>query len=62
MYCSFKHGEYEGDRKGRFFIDLIEERFRQYVSKTKFEILEVWVSQDVRVDRTERWLNVVMKK
>ena len=62
MYCSFKHGEYEGERKGRFFIDLIEERFRQYVSKTKFEILEVWVSQDVRVERTERWLNVVMKK
>ena len=62
MYCSFKHGEYEGERGGRFFIDLIEERFRQYVFKTNFEILEVWVTQDVRPDRSERWLNVTMKK
>ena len=62
MYCSFKFGEYEGNRNGRFFLDLIEERFRQYVSKTKFEILEVCITQDVRPDRTEKWLNVVMKK
>jgi SAM-dependent methyltransferase len=62
MYCSFKVGEYEGERNGRFFLDLIEERFRQYVSKTKFNILEVSVSDDVRADRNEKWLNVVMKK
>ena len=62
MYCSFKFGEFEGKRNGRFFLDLIEERFRQYVSKTKFEILEVCITQDVRPDRTEKWLNVVMKK
>ena len=62
MYCSFKHGEYEGERKGRYFLDLIEERFRQFVEKTKFEILEVCITEDVRPDRTERWLNVVMKK
>ena len=62
MYCSFKHGEYEGERGGRFFLDLIAERFRQYVSKTKFEILEVWETKDVRPDRNETWLNVVMKK
>ena len=62
MYCSFKYGEFEGERKGRFFIDLIEERFRQYVSKTKFEILEVSITEDVRPDRLERWLNVILKK
>jgi SAM-dependent methyltransferase len=62
MYCSFKNGEFEGQRNGRFFLDLIEERFRQFVSKTKFHILEVSVTNDVRPDRTEKWLNVVMKK
>ena len=62
MYCSFKFGEFEGERNGRFFLDLIEERFRQYISKTKFEILEVCVTEDVRSDRTEKWLNVLMKK
>lgn len=62
MYCSFKFGEFEGERQGRFFLDLIEERFRQYVSKTKFEILEVSITNDVRPDREEKWLNVVMRK
>ena len=58
----FKYGEYEGERNGRFFLDLIEERFRQYVSKTNFEILELCVTQDVRPEKLEKWLNVVMKK
>ena len=62
MYCSFKHGEFEGERNGRFFLDLIEERFRQFVSKTKFKILEVSITKDVRPDRIEKWLNVVLKK
>ena len=62
MYCSFKHGEFEGERNGRFFLDLIEERFRQFVERTKFKILEVCITEDVRTDRTERWLNVVLRK
>lgn len=62
MYCSFKVGDFEGERQGRYFLDLIEERFRQYVSKTKFEILEVCITSDVRPDREEKWLNVVMKR
>lgn len=62
MYCSFKYGDYEGDRNGRFFMDLIEERFRQYVSKTKFNILEVCITEDVRPNRCEKWLNVILKK
>ena len=62
MYCSFKYGEFEGERNGRFFIDLIEERFRQFVKKTNFKILEVCITEDVRTDRTERWLNVVLRK
>ena len=62
MYCSFKCGEFEGERNGRFFLDLIEERFKQYVSKTNFEILKVCITQDVRPDRTEKWLNVIVRK
>ena len=62
MYCSFKYGEFEGERNGRFFLDLIEERVRQFVSKTKFQILEVFITEDVRPDKTERWLNVILKK
>ena len=62
MYCSFKYGEYEGERNGRFFIDLNEEAFRKYILKTKFKILEICITEDVRPDRNEKWLNAVIKK
>ena len=41
---------------------LIEERFKQFVEKTNFKILEVCITEDVRPDKTERWLNVILKK
>ena len=62
MYCSFKYGEYEGERNGRFFIDLNEEKFKHYITKTDFKILEICVTEDVRQDRTEKWLNVIIGK
>ena len=62
MYCSFKLGEFEGIRNGRFFVDLIEERFIQFVSKTQFKVLEILKTEDVRPDREEKWLNVVLRK
>ena len=62
MYCSFKHGDFEGERNGRFFTDLIEERFRQFVGKTNFTILEVYITEDVRSEKSERWLNVILRK
>ena len=62
MYCSFKYGEYEGERKGRFFLDLTEERIKQYIFETKFEILEMCITNDVRLDRNEKWINVILRK
>ena len=33
FYCSFKYGNYEGDRNGRYFTDLTEEEFNKVISK-----------------------------
>ena len=62
MYCSFKLGEFEGIKEGRYFTNLIEQRFRQFVSKTNLTILEVVITKDVRPDKNEEWLNVILKK
>ena len=62
MYCSFKFGDFEGELNGRRFLNLMEERFRIYVSKTKFKIIEMCVTDDVRPERSEKWLNVVLSK
>ena len=62
MYCSFKYGEFEGIRKERFFVDLNEESFKEYIKDTEFVIKEVLITKDVRPDREESWLNVILEK
>jgi SAM-dependent methyltransferase len=62
MYCSFKYGEFEGIRKERFFVDLNEQSFKEYIKDTGFVIKEMLITKDVRPDRTESWLNVILGK
>ena len=62
MYCSFKYGSFEGLRRERFFLDLNEESFKEYIKNTGFEIKEFLITKDVRPDREESWLNVILNK
>ncbi len=63
LYTSFKEGSYEGFRNGRYFTDLTEDKLTELVEETKvFEIIELWITRDVRPGRDERWLNVIMRK
>ena len=62
MYCSFKYGSFEGERNGRFFTDLNEEILNDLINNTGFKVLETSISLDVRVDRNDKWLNVILSK
>lgn len=63
MYCSFKYGNYEVERNGRYFNYLDEESFKEVIKDTGFTIIDKSITGDVRTDRaSEQWLNVVMKK
>ncbi len=64
IYTSFKYGEQEGYRNGRYFTDFTEDSFKEYVKNIEnMEIVNMWVSADVRPGREdERWLNLVMRK
>ena len=65
IYTSFKYGEFEGERNGRYFTDFTEDsferiylcRFLNYRSK-KYGQQEM--SEKVRGD--ERWLNILICK
>ena len=59
MYVSFKYGNFEGKRNGRFYLDLTEEAIQKY---TNMEILETVITMDVRPNRNEKWLNVILRK
>lgn len=61
MYCSFKYGEFEGERNGRVFTDLTENNILQYLEGTNLEIIETKTTIDVRPDREDKWLNCILK-
>ena len=65
IYASFKYGEFEGSRNGRFFMDFTEKSFEKFASfaAAEFVMVDEWVTADVRPGRgDERWLNLILRK
>ena len=64
FYTSFKYGNFEGERNGRYFTDFTESSFEELINDVGgFEIIEEWITGDVRPGReAEKWLNVILKK
>lgn len=64
IYTSFKYGTFSGERNGRYFTDMNEERFMALLDKTHNLVLEEqWITSDVRPGREEeKWFNVILRK
>ena len=64
IYTSFKYGEQEGERNGRYFTDFTKESFTEFLEEVRGLLMEeVWVTRDVRPNRSEeQWLNVILRK
>lgn len=64
IYTSFKYGEYEGERNGRYFTDFTIDTFADFVQEIhNLQIEEHWITGDVRPGRgEEKWLNLIMQK
>ncbi len=64
IYTSFKYGEYEGERNGRYFVDFTIETFKGFISEMNDILIEeFWITQDARPDREEeKWLNLILRK
>ena len=62
IYVSFKYGDFEGMRNGRFFTDLKESTFEELIKDIPgLVIKESWITTDVRVERGEEiWLNMLL--
>lgn len=64
IYTSFKYGNFEGVRNGRYFIDMTEESLEKLLQDVGgLDIEEMWVTSDVRPGRgEEKWLNLFLRK
>lgn len=64
LYVSFKYGQGETTRKGRFFNDFTEEKFESLMKKQNTLVVDkVWKTEDARSSREGHfWLNAILKK
>ncbi len=63
LYASFKYGDYEGERDGRYFHDMDEESVTELFSHIEgMDIERMWQSHDVRRDKDAYWINVIAKR
>lgn len=64
VYLSFKYGNFEGVKNGRYFTYLIEESFEDILHNIPtLTIDKLWITADVRAGRgDEQWLNLILKK
>ena len=64
IYTSFKYGDFSGERNGRFFTDMTEDLFAEFIRRVKhLETEEQWITCDVRPGRgQEKWLNLILRK
>lgn len=64
IYTSFKYGDFEGERNGRYFTDFTEDTFDKFMKVIpELTIEEEWITSDVRPGRgEEKWLNLILRK
>lgn len=64
IYTSFKYGTFAGERNGRYFRDMTEETFAEFLGGIDgLEMEEQWTTSDVRPERgAEKWLNLILRK
>ena len=62
LYCSFKYGDMEVEKDGRYFNYINDDIISSIANKCNFEISDMYKSIDVRKDRNnEEWINVIFK-
>lgn len=64
IYTSFKHGDFEGERNGRYFTDFTIDTFTEFIQDINgLKIVDYWITGDVRPGRgEEKWLNLLLQK
>lgn len=64
LYTSFKYGDHEGMRNGRYFTCFTEETLAAFWKGVEgLQIFDKWITGDVRPDRKdEKWINLLARR
>ena len=62
LYASFKYGDNEREKDGRFFCDINEQRWQLIGEQLdSAKALKLWQTVDNRMDKRDIWWNVLLK-
>lgn len=60
IYASFKLGEFEGEKNGRYFTYMTVDRLEHLIED--LQVKDMWITCDGRNGRkSEKWLNIILK-
>ncbi len=64
LYASFKYGDKEREKVGRYFNDLNERLLAEHLEGVpNLKLVDIWTTADQRRERSnERWLNCLLSK
>lgn len=63
IYASFKYGDADRMKDGRFFVDMNEELMAHLFESIGMKMIECFATEDVREDRNgEKWINAIAIK
>jgi len=62
-YVSFKYGDSQREKGGRMFTDMNEARLSKLIASIpSIKTEAIWITEDNRPDRQEKWLNAILTK
>ncbi len=63
LYVSYKYGDFEGLRDGRYYTDLRTRKLKELLSEFEnIEVLDIWKSEQIIQEEERIWLNALVKK
>lgn len=62
IYTSFKYGDFEGVRSGRYFSDFTEDSIIGILKDIKVRIIRMWTTRDKRPGNDTKWLNILLER
>lgn len=62
LYASFKYGDFEGPRNGRYYLDLTPKKAIPIFTQAGLTPLKIWPTRDIiQLNPSEKWLNILAK-
>jgi len=63
LYMSFRYGDFEGVRDGRYFTDFRTKALKELISRFReLELIEIKKCEDVRPEKDIIWINALVRK